>query len=49
MPKIKLYAYEYPLKDKDGEYEGYYTIREGAKPVGFKGEKLVDTFEIEAK
>lgn len=43
---MELQAYEYPLKDKEGSYKGYYTIRKGAKPVGFPGEKLVEEFEV---
>lgn len=49
MKVIKLKAYEYPLKDKDGWYKGYYTIKESAKPVGFKGEKFIGSFEIFVK
>lgn len=42
---MKMQVYEYPLVDKEGPYTGSYTIRKGAKPLGFKGEKLVDEFE----
>ena len=42
--------YEYPLKDINGNiYYGSYTIKVGVKPLGFKGEKLVQTFEAEVK
>ena len=40
-------VYEYPLKDPKGNiYYGSYTIKEGVKPMGFKDEKLVQTFSI---
>ena len=42
---MKMQVYEYPLKDHLGEYTGSYTIKKGVKPLGFKGEKLVDEFE----
>lgn len=46
----KLRVYEYPLKTPNGyEYTGSYTIKEGVKPLGFKGEKLVQTFTAEVK
>lgn len=45
---MKFKVYEYPLKDARGKtYYGSYTIKETAKPCGFKRERLVDTFEIE--
>ena len=45
-----LKVYEYPLKTQDGKtYQGSYTIKENVKPLGFKGEKLVDTFTAEVK
>lgn len=48
MQKFK--RYEYPLKDDNGnEYVGSYTIKENVKPLGFKGEKLVDKFEAKVK
>lgn len=41
------YVYEYPLKDSKGNtYYGSYTIKEGVKPMGFKDEKLVQTFSL---
>lgn len=44
---MKFKVYEYPLKDAKGKtYYGSYTIKETAKPCGFKGEKLVQTFEL---
>ena len=46
MKTQKMKGYIYPLKDKEGEYYGYYSIKADAKPVGFKGEKLVEEFEI---
>lgn len=43
LPKFKSYLrYRYPLKDKEGTYYGEYTIRYGVKPLGFKGEELVE-------
>lgn len=48
--KIKMKVYEYPLKDTNGNiYMGSYTIKDHVKPLEFKGEKLVQTFEMEAK
>lgn len=46
MKKLKLKVYEYPLKDDEGTYLGSYTIKEDVKPLGFKGERLVDELEI---
>ena len=44
---MKFRVYEYPLKDSKGKvYYGSYTIRDGVKSVGFKGEKLVQIFNI---
>ena len=44
--KVTLKCYEYPLKDGNGKtYYGSYTILEGVEPVGFKGEKLIQTFD----
>lgn len=41
-------TYEYPLKDTKGNvYYGSYTIKEGIKPLGFKDERLVNTFSVE--
>lgn len=43
-------VYEYPIKGKGNEtYLGSYTIRKGVKPLGYKGEVLVDTFETPVK
>ena len=49
--KTELFnVYEYPLKDNNGKvYYGSYTIKLYRKPLGFKGEKLVDTFEATVK
>lgn len=47
--KQKMKGYEYPLKDKEGPYKGYYSIKADAKPLGFKGEKKVSEFTIEIK
>ena len=46
----KFKVYEYPLKGKNNKtYYGSYTIKENVKPLGFFGEKLVDTFETPVK
>lgn len=38
-------VYEYPIKHPNGSiYTGSYTIKKGVKPLGYKGEKLVQTF-----
>ena len=43
-------VYEYPLKDVNGKtYFGSYTIFNSVEPLGFPGERLVDTFEAEVK
>jgi len=43
-------VYEYPLKDVNGNtYYGSYTIKNSIKPLGFKGEQLVDTFTATVK
>lgn len=43
---MKLKVYEYPIKHPNGTiYYGSYTIKATAKPVGFKGEKLVSVFD----
>ena len=45
LRKSKFKVYEYPLKDKNGKtYYGSYTIKDGIKPLGYKGEKLVQIF-----
>lgn len=44
---MKFKVYEYPLKDSKGRiYYGSYTIKEHVKPLNFKGERLVQTFEL---
>ena len=46
MEKFKVY--EYPIKHPDGHiYTGSYTIRDSAKPLGFKGEKIVSKFSVQ--
>jgi len=43
----KMKRYEYPIKvGKEKTLTGSYTIKEDAKPLGFKGEKLVQKFEM---
>ena len=46
--KLRFRVYEYPANDKkEKPYNGSYTIREGAKPAGYKGEHLVGEFELD--
>lgn len=46
MKKQILKTYEYPIKHPNGStYYGSYTIKEGAKAKGYKGEKLVQKFK----
>ena len=48
MTVKKFEVYEYPLKDGSGKtYYGSYTVKAGTKPLGFKGEKKVDSFSTE--
>ena len=50
LQKLKFKVYEYPLKDKNGNtYYGSYTIKDGIKPLGYKGEKLVGIFNAKVK
>ena len=50
VKKQKFKVYEYPIKHKDGStYFGSYTIKDGVKPLHYKGEKLVQTFSAYAK
>ena len=44
---MRFNRYRYPLKDHLGSYYGYYTIKESVKPMGFKDEKLVETFTVD--
>ena len=46
---MKFNRYEYPLKEGKQNYFGSYTIKYNVKPLGFKDEKLVDTFEADIK
>lgn len=40
-----LNVYEYPIRHPNGTtYNGSYTIKKGVKPMGYKGEHLVQTF-----
>lgn len=41
--------YEYPIIEKDTIIIGSYTIIETAKPLNFKGEVLVDSFQYDNK
>lgn len=46
----KLNHYEYPIKGANGgTYVGSYTIKEGVKPLGYKDEKLVQSFTTMVK
>lgn len=50
VKKIRFNHYEYPLKDSKGNtYYGEYTIREGVKPLGYKGEKLTQSVRVAVK
>jgi len=45
MKQQILKVYEYPIKHPNGTiYNGSYTIKDGVKPKGYKGEKLVQKF-----
>jgi len=46
MKEQVLKRYEYPIKHPNGStYYGSYTIKEGVKAKGYKGEKLVQKFK----
>lgn len=46
MAKQIMKVYEYPIRHPDGHiYYGSYSIKEGTKPLHFKGEKCVQKFE----
>ena len=46
MTQFKVY--EYPLKDNKGKtYYGSYTIKDGVKPLGYSGERLIQTFSAD--
>ena len=50
LKTVVLKVYEYPIKAKDGSiYYGSYTIKDGIKPLGYKGEKLVQKFKTPIK
>ena len=50
LKKQRFNHYEYPLKDANGNtYFGEYTIKEGVKPLGYKGEKLTQSVTMWAK
>lgn len=44
-------VFEYPIKHPNGKdvYYGSYTIGANVKPLGYKGEKLVQTFSALVK
>ncbi len=45
-----LNVYEYPIRHPNGTtYTGSYTIKQGVKPMGYKGEQLVQTFKTNVK
>ena len=50
VKKETLRVYEYPIKHSNGStYDGSYTLRGDAKPLGYKGEHLVQTFTTNVK
>lgn len=46
LKEQKFKVYEYPIKGEKGksDYLGSYTIKEGVKPLGYKGERIIDKF-----
>lgn len=45
MKQQILKVYEYPIRHPNGKtYTGSYTIKDGVKPKGYRGEKLVQKF-----
>ena len=48
MTQLKRYEYLITIEGKKAYY-GSYTIKAHVKPLGFKGEKLVQEFEIPTK
>lgn len=48
MTRFKRYEYPITIEGKR-TYYGSYTIKEHVKPLGFKGEKLVQEFEANTK
>lgn len=50
VKKETLQVYEYPIRHPNGtSYVGSYTIKKGIKPLGYKGEHLVQTFSTNVK
>lgn len=46
MKEQVLKRYEYPIKHPNGSvYYGSYTIKDGVKAKGYKGEKLIQKFK----
>ena len=46
MKEQVVKRYEYPIKHPNGSvYYGSYTIKDGVKAKGYKGEKLVQKFK----
>lgn len=46
MLQQKMKRYEYPVKEGKQTTTGSYTIKEDSQPLGFKGEKLVQRFDM---
>ena len=46
MLQQKMKRYEYPIKEGTKQHVGSYTIRADVKPLGLKGEKLVQMFSM---
>ena len=50
LHKVIMKRYEYLDRDGEGKLITVgYSIRENEKPYGYKGERLVDTFEAYVK
>ena len=50
VKKETLDVYEYPIRHPNGTtYVGSYTIKKGAKPLGYKGEHRVQRFTTNIK
>ena len=50
VKKQSFKVYEYPIKHPNGKtYSGSYTIKSEVKPLGYKGEKLVQRFTTNVK
>lgn len=45
MKVYDMKRYEYEIKDGKLSYTGSYTIKASVKPLGFKNERLVQSFK----